>query len=224
VAGSGKPIFVDKPVAVSAKDAELIFATARRNGIKIFASSAFRYAYGLAAALDRLAEAGEEIRSCTVRYWLQIQPTQGRYFWYGIHAAEMVMTTMRDRIGDVAAISRCEPDIINISHQDGRHSTILGSQHDGSFSITMETDRRQIEIDLAPSLGSLSARLLAAALDVLTEGRYPRLWGASTAGSVCQRPGRALDPDEAETLEVVRLVEAAERSHASGHKISLLQA
>ena len=218
VADRGKPIFVDKPVAVSATDAELIFSIARENGIKIFASSAFRYADKLVTALNRLREASEEIRSCEVKYWLQIQPTQGRYFWYGIHAAEMAMAIMRNRIGEVAAASQADRDTIHIWHQDGRSSTLLGSQYDGSFAVAIETDRRRIEIDLATSMGSLPARLLAATLDVLTERLYPRLWGASTAGSVCGRPSRALDPEEAETLQVIQLVEAAERGYEFRHE------
>jgi predicted dehydrogenase len=221
VAGSGKPIFVDKPVAVSASDAELVFATARHSGIKVFASSAFRYADQLVAALNRVRDSGEKIRSCEVRYWLQLQPTQGRYFWYGIHAAEMLMAIMRSGISEVEAYSQAHRDTISVWHQDGRRSTLLGAQNDGRFGVTIETERRTLEIDLTPSMGSLAARLLAAALDLLTEGRYPPLWRASTAGSVCSRPGRALDPDEAETLRVVQLVEAAERSYASEAKVSL---
>jgi predicted dehydrogenase len=221
VADRGKPIFIDKPVAVSAKDAELIFSIAREHGIKIFASSAFRYADGLVSVLNRLHESSEEIRSCEVKYWLQIEPAQSRYFWYGIHAAEMAMAIMGNGIGETAAGSQADRDTIHIWHQDGRRSTLLGSENDGSFAVAIQTDRRRIEIDLATSMRSLPARLLAATLDVLTEGRYPRLWRASTAGSVCGRPSRALDPEEAETLQVVRLLEAAERSYASGLRVSL---
>jgi predicted dehydrogenase len=220
VAGSGKPIFVDKPVAVSANDVERLFHTARHAGIKLFASSAFRYADGLVAALNQIRDAGEEIRSCEVQYWLQIQPTQGRYFWYGIHAAEMVMAIMGTGVSEVEAFSQADRDTIRVWHQDGRRSTLLGSQNDGRFAVAIETNRRTLEIDLAPSMGSLAARLLAAALDVLTEGRFPRLWRASTAGSISGRSGSVLDPDEAETLQVVRLVEAAERSFAAGLKAS----
>ena len=72
------------------------------------------------------------------------------------------------------------------------------------------------DVDLTSSMPSLSARVLWAALDVLTEGQFPRLWGATVAGSVSgPRPGRELDPDAEETLEVVRLLDAAQRSYAA---------
>ena len=47
VAGRGKPVFVDKPFAVSASDAKEMFTLAAETGTRVFASSAFRYADGL---------------------------------------------------------------------------------------------------------------------------------------------------------------------------------
>ena len=51
VVGRGKPVFVDKPFAISADDAEEIFKIAADTGTHVFASSGFRYADGLVAAL-----------------------------------------------------------------------------------------------------------------------------------------------------------------------------
>jgi hypothetical protein len=64
--------------------------------------------------------------------------------------------------------------------------------------------------------------VLAAALDVLTEGRFPRLWSATAAGSVSgNRPGRPFDPDNQETLEVIELLGAAQRSHSSKERATI---
>ena len=105
-------------------------------------------------------------------------------------------------------------------HDDGRQSSIIGSRNDGTFHVTIETDKREIDVDLTSSMPSLSARVLWAALDVLTEGQFPRLWGATVAGSVSgPRPGRALDPDAEETLEVIHLLDAAQRSYAAHQNI-----
>ena len=72
---------------------------------------------------------------------------------------------------------------------------------------------------------SLAARVLAAALDVLTEGQFPRLWSATAAGSVSgDRPGRALDPDAEETLEVIGLLDAAQRSYTSKERVTIERA
>ncbi|THD77680.1 MAG: hypothetical protein E7812_13035 [Phenylobacterium sp.] len=217
VAGRGRPVFIDKPMAVSSGDADRIYALAKQTGTKVFASSAFRYADGLVAALADIRASGETIKTCTVRYWGQVQPTQGRFFWYGIHGAEMLLATMGKGIKTVEAQTVGVEDIIDIRHTDGRRSRMIGHHHDGTFSVSIETNRRTLDVEIG---GAISARMLAAALDVLTPGGYPRLWSASEAGSVSGRSSRFLDPDQAETLEVIGLLDAAERAFAAGQKIA----
>jgi predicted dehydrogenase len=220
VAGSGKPVFIDKPFAVSSSDAQNIFTLAAETSTRVFASSAFRYADGLVSALHSIQAAGERVKTCRVRYWLQIQETQGRYFWYGIHGAEMLRAIMGPGVREVEASTNTDQDSITVWHDDGRQSSIIGSRNDGTFHVTIETDKREIDVDLTSSMPSLSARVLWAALDVLTEGHFPRLWGATVAGSVSgPRPGRALDPDAEETLEVIHLLDAAQRSYAAHQNI-----
>jgi predicted dehydrogenase len=217
VAGRGKRVFIDKPLAVSSADAERIYALARETKTKVFATSAFRYADGLVAALAAIRASGETVKACTVRYWGQVQPTQGRFFWYGIHGAEMLMATMGGAaVKHVEARTEGPADVIEVLHADGRRSRMIGVHNDGTFKVTVETNRRTLDIDIG---GPISARCLAAALDVLTPGGYPQLWSASTAGSVSGRASRFLDPDEAETLQVIGLLDAAERSFAAGKKI-----
>ena len=218
VADRGKPIFIDKPFAISTVEAELIYARAEETGAKLFASSAYRYADGLVSGLNAIRASGEKIRSCQIRYWGQVQPTQGRFFWYGIHGAEMLLAVMGKGITAVEARTDGRQDVIEIEHKDGRRSSLIGHHQDGTFEASIETDKRTLDITMG---GPVSARLLAALLDILTPGGYPRLWRASAAGSVAGRPGKWLDPDDAETLEVVRLLDAAERSYASRQKIYL---
>jgi predicted dehydrogenase len=220
VAGRGKPVFVDKPFAVSASDAEDMVTLAAGSGTPVFASSAFRYADGLVSVLHSIQAAGERVKTCRVRYWLQIQETQGRYFWYGIHGAEMLLAIMGRGVREVEASSNADEDCITVRHDDGRQSSIVGSSVDGTFRVTIETDKREIDVDLTSSMPSLSARVLWAALDVLTEGRFPSLWGATAAGSVSgPRPGRAFDPSGKETFEIVRLLDAAQRSYGSQQRV-----
>ena len=209
---------------MSLSDAEEIFKVAGATRTRVFGSSAFRYADGLVTALATIRESGERIETCRVRSWMPIQETQGRYFWYGIHAAEMLLAIMGPGIGEVQASGDAEGDVIAVSHRDGRVSRIEGSRNDGRFEIQLKTDRRQLDIDLASSMPALSARILRAALDILTDGSYPRLWSATPAGSVSgNRRGSELDPMPAETIEVVRFVDVAQRSHATGQAIAVGQ-
>jgi predicted dehydrogenase len=220
VAGRGKPVFVDKPFAVSASDAQDMVALAAESRTRVFASSAFRYADGLVSVLNSIQAAGERVKTCRVRYWLQIQETQGRYFWYGIHGAEMFRAIMGPGAREVEVSVSADHDTITVWHDDGRQSSIIGSTGDETFDVNIETDKRELKIDLSSSMPSLSSRVLWAALDVLTDGQFPRLWGATSAGSVSgPRPGRVFDPDSTETMEIVRLLDAAQQSYASRQRI-----
>jgi len=223
VAGYGRPVFMDKPFAVSASDAKDMFTLAAETGTRVFASSAFRYADGLVNALNSIQVTGERIKSCRVRYWLQIQATQGRYFWYGIHASEMLHAVMGKGAREVEALSEGDQDTIKVWYEDGRQASLVGAQDDGTFHVSIETDKRRLEIDLGPSISSITARMLATALDVLTEYQFPRLWRATVAGSLSgNRPGCALDPDAEETMEVISLLDSAQRSYASKQRTSTL--
>jgi hypothetical protein len=127
-------------------------------------------------------------------------------------------------VREVEVSNNGDQDTISVWYEDGRQSSLIGSQNEGTFHVSIETDKRTLEVDLGPSIASLGARVLAAALDVLTEGQFPRLWAATAAGSVSgNRPGRALDPDNHETMEVIGLFDAAQRSYASKERTIIQQ-
>lgn len=221
VAGRGKPVFVDKPFAVSVDDAREIFRIAAETNTRVFASSAFRYADALAAVLQEIRERGERVRTCHVQCWLPIEPTQGRYFWYGIHAGEMLLACMGPGVSEVEAAGSETEDRITVRHADGRQSMIAGSRTDGGFRVRLATDAQDWDIDLGGSMGSQSARLLRTVLDALAGERAPRLWRATLAGSIAGRTTRVLDPAEDETLEVIALLAAAQQSYERGQKVGL---
>lgn len=215
VAGRGKPIFIDKPFATSATDAQEMLSLAAQTGTLLFSSSGYRYTETLVNAVNSIRASGERIKSCRIQYWLQIQETQGRYFWYGIHAAEMLLAIMGRGVRQVEASSSADEDIISVWHEDGRQSFLVGSMSDGAFRVIIETDKREWDIDLEASMFSEPTCLLWAVLDVLTAGQFPRLWRATGVGSVSSyRPSRVLDPSPDETLEVVRVLDAAQRCYA----------
>jgi len=130
----------------------------------------------------------------------------------------MLLATMGKGASTVHAQTLGDRDVIEVEHNDGRRSMLVGAHNDGTFHVSVDTDRRSLDIDIG---GAISARVLAAALDVLAPGGYPRLWRASDAGSVSGRPGKPLDPDAEETLEVIALLDAAQRSYATKQKTAI---
>ena len=130
--------------------------------------------------------------------------------------------TLRSGAREVSAAGDEEKDVISIRHNDGRESRIIGSRSDGAFKVCLETEKRKIDIDLSASMPSLSSRLLWSVLDVLAGDTYPRLWVATKEGSVGgNRPGRDFDPAPTDALEIVRLLEAAQRSYSSRQAVML---
>lgn len=92
IAAWRKPVFIDKPLAAGYRDAAEIVRLAEHYGTPIMSSSALRYAAALGQRLSAIDRRG--IKKVTVRCPLVIEPTQSRYYWYGIHGVEMLFTIL----------------------------------------------------------------------------------------------------------------------------------
>jgi len=117
---SGKPVFIDKPVAASLADAVRIADAGRAAGAKWFCSSALRYVKNAQAA--RKGELGA-IRGADCWTPNQFEPTQSEFFWYAIHGAEPLFTIMGTGCKDV----RCTGD--------GMEDVAVGTWNDGRIGV-----------------------------------------------------------------------------------------
>jgi predicted dehydrogenase len=88
---AGKPVFIDKPLAGSLRDAVRIFHEAAAAGVPVFSSSALRFGQNTQAA--RAGTLGR-IVSCQTRSPASIEPTHPDLFWYGIHGVEALFTVL----------------------------------------------------------------------------------------------------------------------------------
>ncbi|MDA1055965.1 MAG: DUF1080 domain-containing protein, partial [Planctomycetota bacterium] len=88
---AGKPLFIDKPVAGSLKDAVAIYAAAEKAGVPMFSSSSLRY--GKASQAARNGSLGK-IMHCETHSPASLEPTHPDLFWYGIHGCESLFTVM----------------------------------------------------------------------------------------------------------------------------------
>lgn len=88
----GKPIFVDKPFAVTSEEAKAMVRLAEKYGTPFFSSSMVRFGKPLTALLkDNTAGA---ILGADCSGPLELQPTQPGLFWYGIHTVEMLYAAL----------------------------------------------------------------------------------------------------------------------------------
>jgi hypothetical protein len=86
-----KPLFIDKPIAGSLRDALEIFKLAREQGTPVFSSSALRFAASTQSvhngSLGKVLYA-ETYGPC------ELEPHHPDLFWYGVHGIEALYTVL----------------------------------------------------------------------------------------------------------------------------------
>ena len=122
----GKPVFVDKPFALSGAEAGDMAALAEHYGAPLLSTSALRYADSLTAALRD--DTHGEIDGADFASHMPMAPTQPGFFWYGCHAADMLYAVMGAGCETVYATSTTDADLIVGTWRDGRIGTVRGSR------------------------------------------------------------------------------------------------
>ena len=116
---SGKPVFIDKPLAHSLGDAIKIVEEGRAANAKWFSSSALRY-----SNVAKAARAGEygRVRGAALISPAPVEPqgTHNFYTWYGIHGFEPLVAIMGMGVEKVACFRNDTDDVIIATWKDGR--------------------------------------------------------------------------------------------------------
>ncbi len=114
---AGKPVFIDKPIAGSLKDAVTIFREAKAAGVPVFSSSSLRYGKNTQAV--RQGSLGR-ITRCETHSPASIEPTHPDLFWYGIHGVESLFTVMGTGCQSVTRTSEDNKIVVTGKWTDGR--------------------------------------------------------------------------------------------------------
>ncbi len=88
---AGKPLFIDKPMAASLKDALEIFRLAREKKVPVFSASSLRF--GKDTQSVRNGSIGKVLGAETFSP-VNVEPTHPELFWYGIHGVESLFAVM----------------------------------------------------------------------------------------------------------------------------------
>ncbi len=123
VFAAGKPVFVDKPVAGSLRDAIEIFRLAAKHGVPCFSSSSYRYYEGL-VALE--AEDVGEVRGAISYGPCYYEPHHPDLFLYGVHPVEALFTVLGTGCETVVRISTPDTDVVTGVWTGGRVGTLRG--------------------------------------------------------------------------------------------------
>lgn len=120
---AGKPVFIDKPMTASLRDAIQIFDAARQHRVPLFSSSSLRYMTNVpqvvSGALGKVL--GAETFSPAI-----LEKTHPDLFWYGIHGVETLFTVMGTGCTEVSRFHTPDTDLVVGRWQEGRIGTFRG--------------------------------------------------------------------------------------------------
>jgi predicted dehydrogenase len=123
--GARKPVFIDKPLAGSLKDALEIVRLAKENKVPVFSSSSLRY------SPDSPAQQLDKTGGVNAAYSYgpaELEPHHPDMFWYGIHAIEGLYAVMGTGCEKVVRTHTKNTDVITGVWSDGRVGTMQGNR------------------------------------------------------------------------------------------------
>ena len=123
VFAAGLPVFIDKPVAGTLKDAIEIYKLGKEHNVKWFSSSSYRYYSGMKALMTQ--DVGE-LRGAISYGPSTIEPHHPDFFWYGVHPTEALYTAMGTGCVSVVRTHTENTDVVTGTWADGKVGTLRG--------------------------------------------------------------------------------------------------
>ena len=149
-----KPIFIDKPVAGSLRDAIGIYRAAKENHVPIFSGSCLRYSVNLRQMKEADAGVIKGASSCGP---CELEPHHPDLFWYGIHPAEALYTIMGTGCQTVACTATADTHLVTGVWNDGKVGTLRGLRNGADpYRVTVFGSKkvldRELDVDYTPFL------------------------------------------------------------------------
>lgn len=130
---AGKPVFMDKPVAASLKDAVEIFKIAGASQVPVFSASAVRWYPGV----QEVANAEKTPARSAISYGpAHVLPHHPDLFFYGIHPAEALFTVMGSGCLSVTRTTTPATSVVTGLWSGNRTGT-LHAIHEGAKSYKL---------------------------------------------------------------------------------------
>ncbi|WP_234824218.1 Gfo/Idh/MocA family protein [Bremerella cremea] len=141
---AGIPVFVDKPITASMKDAQALYALSESTGTPCFSSSTLRFCNEV-IELEKQSQAGN-IVGCVAYSPCKLDETHPDLFWYGIHGVETLFTVMGPGCVSVQRTKTEGADIVTGVWQDGRVGTFRGIRDGAAGYGVMVFGKKDIEL------------------------------------------------------------------------------
>ncbi len=120
---AGLPVFIDKPLSGSLKDALEIARLGKEHNVPWFSSSSYRYYDGM---LELLKQDVGEIRGAISWGPCSIEEHHPDLYWYGVHPTEALYTVMGAGCETVVRTHTENTDVVTGVWADGRVGTLRG--------------------------------------------------------------------------------------------------
>ncbi|MBB5035514.1 Gfo/Idh/MocA family protein [Prosthecobacter vanneervenii] len=133
IIAAGKPVFMDKPVAVSLKDAVEIYRLAGAAQVPVFSASAVRWYPGVLEVANAEATPARSVISYGPAHVLPHHPD---LFFYGIHPTEALFTVMGTGCLSVVRTTTASESVVTGLWAGGRTGT-LQAIHEGAMAYKL---------------------------------------------------------------------------------------
>ncbi|WP_309122631.1 Gfo/Idh/MocA family oxidoreductase [Paenibacillus sp.] len=201
IAHYGKPVFIDKPLAVRSEDALAIRDLAAAHGVPLMSGSSLRFSGAVQEALDGVG-GREKVIGADCFGPMAIEPSQPGWFWYGIHTVEMLYAAMGPGCVRVTASVSADHDVAVGEWRDGRIGIARGNRS-GNYGFGAAI--HGIEATRYADVSAYAKPFYASLVERIVE--------------FCRTGEPAVPIDE--TVEIIRFMEAANESRETGKPVVL---
>ena len=194
-----KPLFIDKPLAASYKDAKKIVQLAEKYNCPVFSSSSLRFDYNISRVKND-PELGEVI-GCDAFSPASLDPTNPGLFWYGVHGVEILYTFMGKGCKKLFCKKTEGNHFVVGEWEDGRIGTMRGIRKGShSYGARVFGEKRVEQVTYSTDV-PLYSQLLKEIIPFFQTGKSPV----------------SLE----ETLEIMQFMQAALLSEQKGKEVLL---
>ncbi len=197
---AGKPLFIDKPLAGSYKDAQEIVRLSKETGVPFFSASALRFVDEYIAIKND--DSKGRILGCNAVSPCSFEPHHPDLYWYGVHGVEPLFMIMGKGCKEVWRIHTKDYDLAVGRWTDGRIGTFRGMRkgpHNYQITVWREKGTLRSPLRLKNIYGGLAVEIAR----FFHTGKPP------------------VDPEE--TLEAFAFMSAADLSKERGGKPVLIK-
>lgn len=120
---SGKPVYIDKPLAENLSQVHAIFEASGQHGVPVFSSSALRYGD---IQKIRMGKVVGQVLGADAYSPAPLQASHVDLFWDGIHGVEILYTVMGTGCKSVTCTHHTDADVVVGTWSDGRIGVFRG--------------------------------------------------------------------------------------------------